>query len=674
MKSLLFLNKIKLLLIIVFIFLVLYKIKEVTYGPFTSLDLFWHLRLGMDFLEKAWFPSVDHYSVFNDGKPYLWQTPWLFQILVASVYKIKNQLETLKVLKFFVFNIPFVTYLYFLVKKKISILGFILVSIFTFLAIINRSLLRPDTLVYVLSILNVYIYFKMRKNLNRAQYIQVFLIQLFWSFYHSSAVIGLSFVMLSQVFILFNYFWQRKKPVNIPLPEVLIWNLLILLTGFANYTFKHWFLAASPWGEWVGRSDEFKSLLQGQFFIEHYALILLFLISTMYFYTKKSYDLIFLFLFFIAIWILHERMTPHVLIIGSCLLAFELAKYHSMNLQKWSALFLMVGISILFFINPLRNIKLPSFEFRYPKAVMDYIEKKNLKGPILTEYGFASYILFRRGDKNKVFMDGRAGQLYSTEQYLNFYKWINQPKAFQDLVTKINVPFILVSENFRPDRLFDTITSSSSYYLEMEKDGFYIFSKDSELEESSKLFSTDLSIYNKINLEKVSNEYNILKSNSSKNSNLLEMIKFYLEFASSNNEQKMVLLSDPSWQNKDLFLAFRRLLGQLALVMQQPDLSLSLYRGQGELKPLGRWDTYRICLLLISKGIYLPTYVLLSQISEQHLSEEEMVYFYSILNLLHQYETVRESNVRIFNKPSHISLISIKDLENKLLGFSLQDP
>ena len=116
-------DHIKKSLLIAFLIVVLYKIIDMALGPISSIDLFWHLRLGLDFLEQVRFPFIDYYSVPNEGNPYNWPTPWLFQVVVASFYKINSQLETLKVFKILVVLMPLILSLYLFLKRELNYLG-----------------------------------------------------------------------------------------------------------------------------------------------------------------------------------------------------------------------------------------------------------------------------------------------------------------------------------------------------------------------------------------------------------------------------------------------------------------------------------------------------------------------------------------------------------------------
>ena len=657
-----------------------FKITQVALGPITSIDLFWHLRLGMDLLEKGWFPIVDYYSVPNQGKAYLWPTPWLFQLMVASVYKINHSLGTLKFLKLFTFLIPIVLALYFYLKKQVNLLGgsFLVLSIY--FAILNRPHLRPDLLVYSLSLINVYLYFVMHKEPQRRHYLGFFLTQLVWSVYHSSAVVGLTFFLLSQLFIFYKYHF-KKSPSALTISKSLTWIVLVFLTGFANTHLKHWLWGATALNDWVITSDEFKSLWSGPLLGEHYFLIMLFALSLLLFLRNKRLDLVFINSFFMALWLWHERMTAHTLIIVSASLAFFLNEKgllvslspskikNCKNSQLIKVLLPVLSFILVLIVPHKRFAEGLEFKHRQPMAVMEYMAKNKLEGPLLTEWGYAAYVMFKRGDKNPVFMDGRTGQLYTPQQLIDFYKMIHQPEFLENYTNQKELPYLLASENFRPDRLLETAVRSKNYFVEYEQDQFYLFSKTSPFIETTKLLSSRLESYQHIDKSSLLAEYEVLTKENSANPNLKNIVQFFLMYSDKTQEQQLELLSQ--YSKRDLPLTFRRMLAQLALLHQKPQLSLDLYRGAGPIITYGRLDTYRLCLLLMAKSLYLPAVSFLAQISEQHLSKEEQVYFYSLKQILYQYETVRKSTLKFYEQPSGITLLPLKELEVKLLGFHL---
>ncbi|MCB0357919.1 MAG: hypothetical protein KDD40_12970, partial [Bdellovibrionales bacterium] len=42
-------------------------------------DVYWHLRIGLDWINRGLSPFQDHYSIFYEGQYYKHLSPYLFQ-------------------------------------------------------------------------------------------------------------------------------------------------------------------------------------------------------------------------------------------------------------------------------------------------------------------------------------------------------------------------------------------------------------------------------------------------------------------------------------------------------------------------------------------------------------------------------------------------------------------
>ena len=146
-----------------------------------------------------------------------------------------------------------------------------------------------------------------------------------------------------------------------------------------------------------------KSLFQSLLLVEHYFLAVLFTISVVVFSHRKLFGFMVISFLLVYLCLLHERMTTHALIILSASLAFNIGGYPFIHKARVIAISLIVFTGMVFLTNSSRYDFVPELHLGQPKRVMDYMEANHLNGPLLTEWAFAAYVLFRRGDKNRVF-------------------------------------------------------------------------------------------------------------------------------------------------------------------------------------------------------------------------------------------------------------------------------
>ena len=72
-----------LLLIILFFIFSFVVLVNSSLGPIVSNDGFWHLKMGLDLIEKGLSPFIDHYSFTHHGES-ISNVPVLFQVTLAT--------------------------------------------------------------------------------------------------------------------------------------------------------------------------------------------------------------------------------------------------------------------------------------------------------------------------------------------------------------------------------------------------------------------------------------------------------------------------------------------------------------------------------------------------------------------------------------------------------------
>ncbi|MEZ4873757.1 MAG: hypothetical protein R2827_16250 [Bdellovibrionales bacterium] len=77
----------------------------------TSLDVYWHLHMGLDFLQKGKSLFVDHVSITMQGEP-IKNIAWLFQIVIAAFHEIFGGLLGLRIFRMVCFLAIFAIFVF----------------------------------------------------------------------------------------------------------------------------------------------------------------------------------------------------------------------------------------------------------------------------------------------------------------------------------------------------------------------------------------------------------------------------------------------------------------------------------------------------------------------------------------------------------------------------------
>jgi hypothetical protein len=150
-----------------------------------TLDVYWHIRTGMDWLFNGLSPWQDHYSFTFFGEPIKSQA-WMFQALVGwlvSQFGVETGLEILRITCFAaVFGLVFL----FLKMLKSPALVYLLVLPVLVLLLQYRPVARPEIISYSLIVVSVMLYYRARLQMSVSTMWPIVLLVWAWSNYHSA--------------------------------------------------------------------------------------------------------------------------------------------------------------------------------------------------------------------------------------------------------------------------------------------------------------------------------------------------------------------------------------------------------------------------------------------------------------------------------------------------------
>jgi len=481
-------------------------------GPVQSFDVFWHLQLGQDLLEKNLSPWVDHYS-FTHYQNEISSTPVLFQVYLATLVSIFGEVSGFIAFKLIYITLLFFTIYYYL--KQVKAPWFIVALILPVLTyfIFLRLIIRPELITNILLILLLSFYLQARNNFTTKELLKISLLLLFWVNYHSP-ILG--------YIVIFGLFLDRAihKIVNnekeIEWQQWFIWGLIIFSIGFLNPSFEHSTLnyaidlAFSTPSEWSKYISEYAPSYDA------YA-------------TNKMVNLLWFSSFFIIGWCLMKghygfaiiallliyfswstiRLIPVAGIIHFSILALLLSKIDystSLNNIRPSLryiLFLSFPIFVVYTISQksdhtLTRLKVISnynqhtehmrttLEKRHPAQLVDYLNSFHDGGNILNTFNTGGYLLHNLSTNYKIYIDGRTNILYPIEFYEHYLEVISNTETLEEEIKKYNIKYAIFENTKKAHYYFSGV---DNFTVNFANKNFILFSntKDVAFPVASKL-------------------------------------------------------------------------------------------------------------------------------------------------------------------------------------------
>ena len=134
-----------------------------------------------------------------------------------------------------------------------------------------------------------------------------------------------------------------------------------------------------------------------------------------------------------------------------------------------------IYITILFvsiFALTAKNFSVPAGIDIYPVKEVEFVKINNLKGNILTNFGYGSYVSYKLYPHNLIFMDGRYEEVYDDymvpalkEFFLGYPNW--------DFVLKNFPPDVMILEKMYP--IYNKLKDSNNWKVVYEGKNFGVF-------------------------------------------------------------------------------------------------------------------------------------------------------------------------------------------------------
>ena len=170
----------------------------------------------------------------------------------------------------------------------------------------------------------------------------------------------------------------------------------------------------------------------------------------------------------------HVKLLPFFAIASVCFIYEDFYKIiENIKLPVWKdkAVYGAILFISLFTLTA-KNFSVPAGIDIYPVKEVEFVKINNLKGNILTNFGFGSYVSYKLYPNNLIFMDGRYEEVYYDymvpalkEFFLAYPNW--------NFVLKNFTPDVMILENMYP--IYNKLKNSKDWTVVYEGAKFGVF-------------------------------------------------------------------------------------------------------------------------------------------------------------------------------------------------------
>ncbi len=559
-----------------------------------TIDIYWQLRAGIDLIRKNYSPLIDHYSTGHYGHP-IQYIAILYQAFIASVHEFLGGFTSVHVLHFLA-RLALVLFAYRIILRVVShpLIRISLLAIFV-ACIISRSLLRAELFSQLWILMLCEFLWTKDRILKPKEFILLCFSQVIWVHFHPTGMFGyliMGSYLLDRLWISFNE--QKKEEVKV----ILLQGLAFLATGFINPLFVHPLVHLFKVDEFAGIIQELKRSPYMYMGTARQLYICFSLISIVYLLRKKSYFTLWLCAALLINIFVYKRMFVNYLVITFPLTVRAFQSLLVQNIQlsdkkflKSFAIVSLVG-ALIYIYQPLykqpykvvqsmlsvfpgsevvkSRVSVPK---EYPYLTPEFfdvflqkvsdgnsflstdtyrylIKKEKVLGNVLNDYENGAMVQYFWGDKARVILDGRAGVLYSLNDFKKYKSTIDSKDKIIEYVKNHDVEYFFLSEHtdsLRVERVLGTGVFGVEYLgrksLVFKRAGKGFLNLSKALANSQCILELNLEGLNK-------EKQRALEVGAIKNAYLIDFITGYLTTDDRNLYlSKAVLFDDPIfWQ------------------------------------------------------------------------------------------------------------------------------
>lgn len=428
-------------------------------------DVWWHLRMGMDWVNNGLSPWRDHYSFTLPGAP-ITGPPVAFQVLIGALVSAFGENGGQFTFKLLVFLGVLTLMTLWLRKISANVWVFLLVLPLTVAALQTRVMVRPEMLSYLLALIALFLYQRSKLQLGTRAMLPVVALLLVWTHYHSP-IIG--YVIFAGLFvdIALRLATERQPPAE--WLKWVAWGAAALLVGFTGLDGNHALVKLLPFmstDDWSLYIAEYRSTLGGLgalSFAGRFVPYTLFAVSIIAIagstlLRRPGYALVVAVMALAAIQF-NRMVTPAAIVnlaIFGHVLALMAARKTSMvqnPLSRRVLAGLASAITILTLLSALNHAHIYLEEnkrawTRLPDALITHLQNTGERGRIFNAYEMGGYLLYRLSPSFSVYIDGRTDILYPFELAARHTELMRDPELLRQEKARYDIDHAVV--NTRP--------------------------------------------------------------------------------------------------------------------------------------------------------------------------------------------------------------------------------
>lgn len=416
------------------VFAVFVCVRTSSYDP----DTWWHVTIGQQILATHAWPATDQFSFTAFGNPWI-AYEWLGEVLIALASQLGGIVGQKVLLVALSGAFMLLLYRYATLVCGNSKAAFAACAVTLAPAALFFTL-RPQLVGYNFLLILLCCLELFRQGKKKAIW---FLPPLFllWANTHGSFALGffvLAVWWLSGL-VKFRYgglesrIWTGRERLLMEV-AALASLLATFCTPYGTRLFSYPLEMATLQPVNIATISEWQSLnpslVMGKWFL---GFLLILFLAEILLRPSHRLDTVALLLFSIVVASLHRRFLVVFLVIVTPWLATLLSRWIPPYRPKTdkpllNAIFVFAAAAGLMAFFPTRQVLWQGVGKNYPVAAVNYLDAHPIPGPMLNEYGWGGYLIYTRGPKHKVFIDGRA-DIYEYSGTLADYRDMTRLKA-----------------------------------------------------------------------------------------------------------------------------------------------------------------------------------------------------------------------------------------------------
>ncbi len=327
----------------------------------------------------------------------------------------------------------------------------------------------------------IYIFERVRRGNNKLLYL-IPVITIFWNNLHGGVVAGLGLTAMYAVGEFLN-----KKPFKKYIITLLISALSLMINPWGGDYIKFLLMANTmnrpDIVEWWGLFSKFYLFKYIEFKIFMAVAVMSELIcitkeinnsNIKQWYKKTDKTKIIILVTTLCLGISHVKLIPFFAISALCFVYEDF--YNLIKNLKFPAWKDKIVYGFILFLSiftlTAKNFSVPAGIDIYPVKEVEFIKKNNIRGNLLTNFGFGSYTAYKLYPANLIYMDGRYEEVYY-DYMIPLIKQFFLVNPGWDEVLKVFPPDVMIIEKFYP--VYNVLNKSKEWKLVYEGKNFGVF-------------------------------------------------------------------------------------------------------------------------------------------------------------------------------------------------------